>query len=103
MSALPLHRRAWLYLRAANLLWNISSTQDHLAEIARDGIADSETQRAWRDHMAAERVELAVIQAELDRHPLPMATVVLAVLVGPAAVGVLIPAAVGFVARIGGQ
>lgn len=103
MSTLPLHRRAWLYLRAANLLWNIAATQDYLAQIARDGIADSETQRAWRDRMAAERVELAVIQAELDRHPLPMATVVLAVLVGPAAVGVLIPAAVGFVARIGGQ
>ena len=103
MSTLPLHRRAWLYLRAANLVWNIAATQDYLAQIARDGIADSATQRAWRDRMAAERVELAVIQAELDRHPLPMATVVLAVLVGPAAVGVLIPAAVGFVARIGGQ
>ena len=103
MSALPLHRRAWLYLRAANLIWNIAATQDHLAEMTRDGIADSETQRAWRDHMAAERVELALIQAELDRHPLSMATVVLAVLVGPAAVGVLIPAAAGFVACFGGQ
>ena len=57
MSTLPLHRRAWLYLRAANLIWNIAATQDHLAEMTRDGIADSETQRAWRDHMAAERVE----------------------------------------------
>lgn len=103
MSAtLPLHRRGWLYLRASVLMWNIAAAQDYLGQITREGIADSATQRAWRDRMAAERVELALIQAELDRHPLPMATVVLAVLIGPAAVGVLIPAAVGFVARIGG-
>ena len=102
MSAtLPLHRRGWLYLRAAVLLWNIAAAQDYLAALERDGI-DSATARAWRDRMGAERVELALIQAELDRHPLPMATVVLAVLIVPAAVGVLIPAAVGFVARIGG-
>lgn len=103
MSAtLPLHRRGWLYLRASVLMWNIAAAQDYLGQITREGIADSATQRAWRDRMAAERVELALIQAELDRHPLPMATVVLAVLIGPAAVGVLIPAAVGFLARMGG-
>lgn len=102
MTTLPLHRRAWLYIRAAMLIWSISATQDHLAELTRAGIADSATQRAWRDQMAADRVELAVIRAELDRHPLSMATVVLAVLVGPAAVGVFVPAAVGFFNRIGG-
>lgn len=102
MTTLPLHRRAWLYIRAANLLWNISAGQDYLEALSRDGIADTATQRAWRDKLAAERVELAVILAELDRHPLPMATVVLAVLIGPAAVGVFVPAAIGFFNRFGG-
>ena len=102
MDTLRFHRRAWLYLRAAVLLWNISAAQDYLEALRREGMADSATQRVWRDRMAAERVELAVIRAELDRHPLPMATVVLAVLIGPAAVGVFVPAAIGFFNRFGG-
>lgn len=102
MSPLPLHRRAWLYIRAGVLIWNIAAAQDYLAALERDGIADSATQRAWRDQMAAERVELAVIQAELERHPLPMAGVVLAVLVAPTAVGIFLPALAGLINRIGG-
>jgi hypothetical protein len=90
-SALPLHRRAWLYVRAAHLVWNIAATQEYLAEITRAGIADSATQRAWRDRMAAERVELALIQAEIDRHPMSMVATVLVVLLAPAAVGVFGP------------
>lgn len=102
MSALPLHRRAWLYIRAANLLWNISAGQDYLEALSRDGIADTATQRAWRDRMAAERVELAVIRAELDRHPLPMVAAVLLVLLGPATVGVFGPALWGLFNRWNG-
>lgn len=101
MSALPLHRRGWLYLRAAVLLWNIAAAQDYLAALERDGI-DSATARAWRDRMAAERVELAVIQAELDRHPLPMVSAVLLVLLAPATVGVFGPALWAFFSRWNG-
>lgn len=102
MSTIPLHRRGWLYLRASVLMWNIAAAQDYLAEIARDGIADSATQRAWRDRMAAERVELALIQAELDRNPLPMVSTVLIVLLAPATVGVFGPALWGVINRITG-
>lgn len=102
MSALSLHRRAWLYIRAGVLIWNIAAAQDYLEALRSGGMADSATQRAWRDKLAEERVELAVIQAELDRHPLPMASVVLAVLVAPAAVGVFLPALAGLINRIGG-
>ena len=102
MSTLPLHRRGWLYLRASVLMWNIAAAQDYLGQITRDGIADSATQRAWRDRMAAERVELALIQAELDRHPLPMVSTVLVVLLAPATVGVFGPALWGLINRIAG-
>lgn len=102
MGAIPLHRRAWLYLRAAVLLWNISATQDHLDELTRGGFADSATQRAYRDQMAADRVELAVIQAQLDRHPLPMVSAVLLVLLAPATVGVFGPALWAFFSRWNG-
>ncbi len=101
MSAIPLHRRAWLYVRAGVLLWNIAAAHDYLAALERDGI-DSATARAWRDRMAEERVELALIRAELDRHPLSMSLVVLLVLLAPATAGVFAPALWALINRVGG-
>lgn len=61
--ALP--RRLWLHLQRAVLLWNTNSTEQYMAACERDGIMDGETIRAWRAHLCAERVRLAVLEAAL--------------------------------------
>lgn len=58
-----------LRLRRVSLRWSITSTEQYMAAAARDGILDSHTLRAWRDHLAADRVRLALIEARLRRHP----------------------------------
>lgn len=58
--------RCWLYLRCAMLAWNIDSAERYMLECERDGIMDSVTLRYWRDHLAAERVELATLHARID-------------------------------------
>ena len=58
--------RLWLYIRAAHLQWNIDSAESYMWECERDGIMDSVTLRYWRDHLAAERVQLATLHARID-------------------------------------
>jgi hypothetical protein len=58
--------RCWLYIKAAHLRWNIDSAEAYMLACERDGIMDSVTLRYWRDHLAAERVELATLHARID-------------------------------------
>ena len=62
-------RRAWLELRAAVLAWNVDSTEQYMAACERDGILEGETLAAWRRQLGADRVALAVIEAQLEGKP----------------------------------
>lgn len=57
--------RLWLHICRLNLLWSISSTEAYMLAAERDGILEGRTLRAWRDRMAADRVEVALIEARL--------------------------------------
>lgn len=61
----PLLIRPWLHLRCLLLRWNIDSAERYLRICEAEGIFDTQTLRHWRDYMAAERCELAALQAQL--------------------------------------
>jgi hypothetical protein len=61
--------RLWLHCRALNLRWSISSTEQYMVECERDGILAGGTLQAWHHQMQADRVELALIEAQLSPPP----------------------------------
>ena len=61
--------RLYLHARRLWLLWCIDSTEAYMAACERDGILEGATLRHWRDCMAADRVQVALIEAQLRGEP----------------------------------
>lgn len=66
----PLLTRIWLWLQIVLLRWNISSDEQYMLQLEREGILDGHMPRYWRQLLQEDRVRLALLEARLRGAPM---------------------------------